>query len=254
MSLSPGEWQAQTIASQWKVKDVVAHLLDGNIRALSMQRDGYNGVSPGDITSNDELITWLNRLNAEWITAFRRVSPSVLTLLHKATGEDVSNYFASLDPFQKAIWAVNWAGEQESLNWMHTAREYTEKWLHQQQIRDAVNKPGIMTREFYHPFINTFMLALPFTYKNIAAKQGTVIKLTVTSDAGDNWFLVKKEEKWDLIDAVESLPESEVIIDPDTAWKLFSKSLRPENIRSRIEIKGNQDLGANALNMISVMA
>jgi hypothetical protein len=31
-SLTPEEWQAQTIAKKWKVKDVVAHLLDGNIR------------------------------------------------------------------------------------------------------------------------------------------------------------------------------------------------------------------------------
>lgn len=45
-SLTPEEWQAQTVAKRWKVKDVVAHLLDGNIRILSQLRDEYQGENP----------------------------------------------------------------------------------------------------------------------------------------------------------------------------------------------------------------
>ena len=40
-SLTAGEWQAQTVAPAWTVKDVVAHLLDTELRRLSMGRDGY---------------------------------------------------------------------------------------------------------------------------------------------------------------------------------------------------------------------
>jgi len=36
---------------------------------------------------------------------------------------------------------------------MHIARKYTDKFLHQQQIRDAANKKGIMTEEFYLAFL-----------------------------------------------------------------------------------------------------
>ena len=38
-SLTPEEWHKQTVAKLWKVKDVASHLLDGNIRTLSIQRD-----------------------------------------------------------------------------------------------------------------------------------------------------------------------------------------------------------------------
>ena len=34
-SLDIGDWSKQTVAKLWTVKDVVAHLLDGNIRILS---------------------------------------------------------------------------------------------------------------------------------------------------------------------------------------------------------------------------
>ena len=64
-SLSPKDWHRQTIAKLWTVKDVVAHLLDGNIRVLSMLRDAYNGEVPPTINSYQDLVDFLNGLNAD---------------------------------------------------------------------------------------------------------------------------------------------------------------------------------------------
>ena len=47
---------------------------------------------------------------------------------------------------------------------------------------------------------------------------------------------------------------SVVEIDPDTAWRLFSKGMRPEEALEKVKITGAQDLGKVALGMISVMA
>ncbi len=252
-SLSPGEWQKQTIAKLWTVKDVVAHLLDGNIRILSILRDNYFGERP-DINSNEDLVAFLSRLNADWVKAMKRVSPQMLILLHETTGQLFCNYFKSLKPFDKSVLAVDWAGEKESKNWMEIAREYTEKWLHQQQIRDAVNKPALLTRELYYPFIDIFMLALPHTYGTTPAGNGTVVKVTVTSDIGGEWFLVRTNDEWKLTKGYSQIPATEIIIDPDTSWKLFSKSLRLEQITDKVIVKGDQKLGETALTMISVMA
>jgi hypothetical protein len=40
-SLSAGEWHLPTVSSRRTVKDIASHLLDGSLRRLSMQRDGY---------------------------------------------------------------------------------------------------------------------------------------------------------------------------------------------------------------------
>ena len=50
-SLQPEQWQQKTIARLWTVKDIAAHLLDGNIRTLSMARDGFMGMPAPDIKS-----------------------------------------------------------------------------------------------------------------------------------------------------------------------------------------------------------
>src|SRR5690349_5137536 len=91
-SLNKEEWEAQTIARLWKVKDVAAHLLDGNIRALSIQRDRYFGNISAHVQNYNELVNWLNELNADWVKASKRISPSVMILLHQSTGKLVSEY------------------------------------------------------------------------------------------------------------------------------------------------------------------
>lgn len=253
-SLSPEEWQKQTVARLWKVKDVAAHLLDGNIRILSGLRDGYHGKSP-DINSYQDLLDYLNRLNAEWVTAMKRVSPQMLIELLRKTGPPFYKYYASLDPHGKAVYSVAWAGENESKNWMHIAREYTEKFLHQQQIRDAVAKQGIMNREFYHPFLQVCMYALPHTLRNTKVPDGTILKMTINGDAGGSWYAESNDRSWNLSEFDEGKEiETEIIIEADAAWKLFSKSRRPDDLTDQIHVAGNTDLAHSALQMVSFMA
>ncbi|MGH2622529.1 MAG: maleylpyruvate isomerase N-terminal domain-containing protein [Sphingobacterium sp.] len=252
-SLSVQEWQQQTIAKLWTVKDVVSHLLDGNIRVLSILRDGYFGEQV-NTDSQQGLIEFLNNLNADWVKSSKRISPQMLVFLLEATGPQFCDYFKGLDPFAKSLLAVKWAGEEESQNWMEIAREYTEKWLHQQQIRDAVNKQDLMSHALFYPFIDIFMLALPHTFESIQADNGTTVKMTIKSEIGGSWLLIRTDNKWVLSKSEIQFPTTEIIIDPDLSWKLFSKSLRPEQIIDQIEVIGRRDLAETALNMVSVMA
>ena len=133
-SLSPEDWEKPTIAPLWKVKDIASHLLDGNIRGLSISRDKYFGEKPPEDTSYHSLVDFLNQLNADWVKATHRVSPQVLINLLELTGKAYYEHLQQLDPFEPAIFPVAWAGEAHSENWFHIGREYTEKWHHQQQI------------------------------------------------------------------------------------------------------------------------
>ena len=252
-SLTPAEWENQTVAKLWLVKDVAAHLLDGNMRVLSMLRDQYFGEAPPG-ESYEELLDYLNQLNADWVRAMKRVSPAMLILLHEITGPLYCKYNASLDPFDKASFSVAWAGENESKNWMHIAREYTEKFLHQQQIRDAVNKPGIMTPGYYPLFLDICMLAMPYTYRNVQAPVGSTVQLEVTGEAGGSWWLTHGDERWELSKEPVDNVTVAIRLGPDDAWKLFSKSVRPHQLRERISITGDHKLGEKALSMVSFMA
>lgn len=253
-SLSKEDWHKPSIAKKWQVKDIAAHLLDGNIRTLSLSRDKHQ-LQPGKpINSYEELVNYLNELNATWVQASKRMSPELITELLASTGQQFCDYIASLDPFEDAIFSVAWAGEAVSKNWFHVAREYTEKFIHQQQIRDAVGKPGLFSPELFYPFIDTFMCGLPYTYRNVQAADGTVICVHVTTDAGGNWYLTRNNDQWQLAKETDKDIAATVTIDPDTAWKLFSKGITAVEAVSSVQLSGDIALGTVALQMVAVMA
>jgi len=253
-SLTSEEWNKPTIAKLWTVKDIAAHLLDTNIRTISLARDQHGMEPDRTINSYHDLVDYLNQLNADWVKATKRISPQLLTDLLEITGKQYSTYWQQADLFADAVFSVAWAGEQTSKNWFHIAREYTEKFIHQQQIRDAVGRQGLFTKELFYPFIETFMRALPYTYRNVVAANNSSVQVTVSGEIGGSWLITKTEAGWAMSDRVTMETAAQVIIDPQTAWKLFSKGIRPEEAKATVVINGNQQLGEVALTMLSVMA
>lgn len=198
-SLAPDDWETQTTAPKWTVKDVAAHLLDTQLRRLSIARDRCLAVAPV-FHSPADLVAFINRLNEEGVRIYRRLSPPVLISLLEWASRESAEYQQSLDPFAPAAFAVSWAGEDESPNWFDTAREFTERWHHQQQIRLAVNRPGIMTPELYHPVLDCFMRALPYAYRSIPADPGTLVHFDVLGECGGTWRLHCNGSSWWLVD------------------------------------------------------
>jgi uncharacterized protein (TIGR03083 family) len=253
--LTPADWERRTLAAQWCVKDVAAHLLDNNIRAWSILRDGYRGEKYSGSDSYDDLVVFLNKLNADWVRAFRRVSPAVLTDLLEVTGRPFCEYMQSLDPTATAAISVAWAGESESQNWFHVAREYTEKWHHQQQIRLATEDDGVlMADRFYLPYLDTSMRALPHHYRSVNAAPGTIIQFTVSGLHSARWYLVRVNNRWELYAECDADASCSVDIDKSVAWRIFTKGISASEAQSFIHVKGEQRLGNHVLGMIAVMA
>jgi hypothetical protein len=251
-TLSLEDWKKQTIAPKWKVEDVVLHLLDGNIRTLSIQRDGYFGVAPENINGYDDLLAYLNQLNADWIKAAKRMSPKLIIELLKKTNQEIADYLQTIDPFSSALFSVAWAGEEQSANWFHWAREYTEKWHHQQQIRLTVGKEKeLYTREWYYPHLETSMRALPHHYRNFPGNKEEVLSFKITGEAGGIWHLYHNGEKWIQVEDI-TVRENIITIEGDIAWRLFTKGIAKE--AAGIEIQGNREAGEHLLSMLAVMA
>lgn len=254
-NLTPEQWELPTIARKWKVKDIAAHLIDVNIRRIGLQRDNWNLAPDRNIGSYSDLVGYLNDLNADWVKAMRRLSPPLLIDWLQQTNEEVLEVFKNLDPQKPAIFSVAWAGEEVSTNAFDIAREYTERWHHQQQIRDAIGDTStLMTKGLYKPLLDIFMFAWPYTLNKIEIPEGTVIKTVITGEGGGEWTVVKKNE-WTFCASGENpTPDAETLIEGDIAWKLFTKSFRKEDIEGKFEIKGDEKSGSIVLEMISVMA
>lgn len=247
-NLKPDDWQRPTVCKGWTIKDITAHIVDTELRRITYYRDNYTAPIETDITS---LIDFLNKLNNDWVIAARRLSPAILIEWLEQTGPQVYELFRSLPQYEPAVHSVAWAGDETSPNWFHIAREYTELWHHQQQIRLAVQQTApLMDLSLYYPLIATFIRALPHTYRNITAPEGTGIKVKITK-AGE-WYMIRKDNSWKLDEI--TTPSCEIIIDGEMAWRLFTKGITKEEAKPYVTIKGDQDLGTPIFSTLAVMA
>ncbi|HET7247922.1 MAG TPA: hypothetical protein VFJ07_24150 [Streptosporangiaceae bacterium] len=91
----------------------------------------------------------LDAKNQRWVEAAHVLSPRVVTGLLHWSGEQAGQYYATVD--------------------------LTERWVHQQHIRDAVGQPGDHGR-FLPAVLATFAWAFPHQYRPAAAA-GTAVQL-----------------------------------------------------------------------------
>ncbi|HWZ42406.1 MAG TPA: maleylpyruvate isomerase family mycothiol-dependent enzyme [Candidatus Saccharimonadales bacterium] len=253
--LSPEDWRKPTVCRDWSVQDIVAHMLDTQVRILSRGRDAAPlPASAGPITSYSGLVEFLNHLNAQWVEATRRISPRLLMEFLALVGPQLAAYFASLDPQGPALFGVAWAGEEVSANWFDIGRNYTEYWHHQEQIRNAVGAAGLTGREWLHPVLALFMRALPHTYRDLRAPAGTAITVTITGEAGGTWSLVLGAKGWQLEEGTAISAVTQITLSGDTAWRLFTKGLHPEQARTLVSVQGDPALGGPFLTALAVMA
>ena len=251
-SLTPGEWDLQTVAPLWKVRDVAAHLLDTALRKLSLVRDSCY-VEAVSIRSPQDVIALVNALNREGVTVYRRLSPKVLIDMMNLACEQSARFHESLDPFALAAFAVSWAGEEQSFNWFDTARELTERWHHQQQIRLATKRPGLLTPDLYHPVLDCFVRGLPHVYRDADALPGALVVLEISGECGGRWFLRKGSAGWHFVKPLDAKFDARVTIPQELAWRVFTKGIDRDSARAQIQIEGSSDLGEKVLQLTAIV-
>jgi uncharacterized protein (TIGR03083 family) len=252
-SLDLTDWARPTACSSWTVKDVAAHLLGGNLGRLWNSRKSSHSPQGPD-QEHGALVSLINRNNQSWVQAARRISPEILTEFLELTDGHLYDLFRDLEPNEPARVAVSWAGDNQSPNWFDIAREYTEKWHHQQHIREAVGQPLLLGRKWLFPVLDTFVRALPHTFSNVDAEDGTTVSLRIMGEAGGVWTLAREDRDWHLLVGLDADTASCVNISQDLAWRLFTKGVNREDARRQVHIDGDLALGSHILNMVAIMA
>ena len=239
--LGEEDWARPTAAPGWSVKDVTAHLWGGDVAILSGKRDGFRSAQ--QIDSYDQLVELVDRLNREWVLAARRLSPRLLREFLAFCGPEVEACFSSLDPMQMGG-PVGWAGSDPAPVWLDLAREFTERWHHQQQIRDATGRPPLYDPYFLTPVLDTFVRALPYAFRNATAPAETSVRFEISGAAGGIWYVYKTDAVWTLLLDSPTEPATTVVLPQDVVWRLFTKGMDRDKARSLAVIGGRVDLAA----------
>jgi hypothetical protein len=181
------------------------------------------------------------------------MSPQLLIELLRLTGEQSADYFRVLDPEQPGE-PVDWAGPEPAPAWMHVAREYTERWVHQQHIRDALGKPGFMERRVFFPVLDACARAIPHTLRHTPANPGARVRLEITGDAGGSCTALRLPDGWTLDADQTARAAATVRMDQDLAWRVFTKGVDEATVRRQAVVHGDRTLAEPILGMVSILA
>lgn len=254
--LSPAEWEAQTICPGWTVKDIAGHLLGDDLGMLSWGRDNYDSPDFAvglDISTLPGLIVAIDRQNALWVEAMRRLSPRVVKELLAWTGPPTEAHFASLEPSELGG-PIDWAGPEPAPLWLHVAREYTERWVHQQHIRDAVGRPGLTERRWLRPVLEAFVRGLGRVLASESRPDGATLRLVIIGEAGGDWVAQRQQGAWVLGTDADFAADATVTLDDQVAWRLFTKGLPMAEARDSARIDGDAALAERVFATVSILA
>jgi uncharacterized protein (TIGR03083 family) len=243
--LTDDDWARRTPCPEWSVHDLAVHLVHDDLRRLSGQRDGHPGVRL-TAASLDELAGMLDAANRQWVKA---VAPSLsprLTreLLGWLAGPSEAHLLA-LEPEAEGL-TVSWAGPGPHPNWLDVAREYTERWVHQQQIRQAVGRPGLTQRRYLEPVVSTIVHALPAALP--PRPVGTEVRLRVPAPLERSWTLRVTAAGWTFAED-SARPAAAVDIPAAAFWRRAVRMVSHHQARRVSQVDGDPELVAAMLDV-----
>lgn len=252
-ALSPQQWTAPTACRGWAVRDVVAHLAHDYLRRLSRHRDGHGGIP---VAPGEELPGYLNRTNGDFVRVAADLSPRVLVDVLAWFGPQLDDLWTRVPMDRIGESAVWWAAPGTPAPvWLDVAREYTEFWVHQQHIRDAVGRPGGCGVQLMGPVIDTFVRALPHVLRDVPADEGNGIALAVRPPVDVRWYLTRDAAGWSLA-PVTRFPDdaaTRLELSPEVLWRLATGAVGPDVARRNLRVSGDEKLADAVLDIVAVI-
>jgi uncharacterized protein (TIGR03083 family) len=216
-SLSDAQWAAPTAAPQWSVKDIALHLLDVDLSWLAQDRDhDQSGIIPVP-AGHEEFVRGLAQRNQRWVDGTRILSPRLIISLLGWSGEQLDAYLHTIDLAGSS--SVYWAGEVPL--WFDLAREFTERWVHYRQIREAALAGHDQPQDEYLPLVlRTFIWGFPHQYQ-APAPPGTATAVEIPGIGA--WILTRTATGWSLDEGQAAAPAAaSVRMSGEAAWRLLT--------------------------------
>jgi hypothetical protein len=244
-SLDEAQWAAPTVAPHWRVKDIALHLLDVDLSWIARNRDReQSGVIPVP-ADHGEFVRGLASRNQRWVDGTRVLSPQLVTSLLAWSGEQLDAYLGTVELTRAS--SVYWAGPVPL--WFDLAREFTERWVHYRQIREAaLPTGGDQQPDEYLPLVlRTFIWGFPHQYQ-ATAPPGTTIALEIPGIG--TWMLARTASGWILDEGQAAAPAASLRMSGEAAWRLLTGASYDAR---QVELSGDPAVAEPLLRIRSVI-
>ncbi|MCM3808142.1 maleylpyruvate isomerase family mycothiol-dependent enzyme [Streptomyces sp. DR7-3] len=245
--LAESEWNRPTECPGWSVRDVVSHVIGlecemlGDPRPIhSLPRDLYHVTN--ELSRYMEVQVDVRRCH----TAPEMTSELEYTIIRR--GRQLRNEKRSPETM------VRWPGGTEVTLGEALTRRAFDAWVHEQDLRRALNKPGNLDSPGASITRDLLLSALP---KVVAKDAGAAPQSAVVFDVhGPMEFMrtvrVGADGRGTIDGSVSLGPTVTVTLDWETYVRLACGRVRPEAVSGRLKIEGDQQLAEAILGHFAI--
>jgi uncharacterized protein (TIGR03083 family) len=235
--LAESEWDAETCLPGWRVRDVVAHLI-GTEAQLS-------GETPPDATVDVRALPHVHNdlaaANELWVQAMRSAPPAAILARYR----DVTQRRAkALEAMTEAEFdAPSWTPAGQGTYRRFMDFRLFDCWCHDQDIRDAVGRPGHDTGPSAERAVDQIVGALGYLVgKRAGAPDGSAITVELSGPVRRTLHLVV-DGRARLVDAPDRPVTTTVTLSSALFVRLAGGRVDPAGHLAEIGITGDAELG-----------
>ena len=237
-----------TACPVWSVHHLALHLIHDDVRRLSYARDGHAERLPE--STLEGLVAGLDAANVRWVdSVLPSVSPRLTIELLEWLAVPTTNHMAQLD-LEAPGMSVTWAGPGEHPNWLDVAREFSERWIHQQQIRDAVGRPGLISADYLIPVIGTVLRGALRVLPQ--RPHGTELAVVVRAPVDSTWGLRSSGHDWFFVGDV-ARPAATISLDAEVLWRRAVRMLSRDDALGSARVEGDRELAESVVDLRGAM-
>ena len=135
---------------------------------------------------------------------------------------------------------VSWASNTAVPRWLDQARELTERWVHRQQLLEAVDAPSDLRSDLAGPVLDAFSWAYPYRLSAYRRPRGSAVDINVAApDFELHWHVTTDGNDWTLGSPGETDAVARLDMKAEQAWRLLTNNYSL-NIHGVIDRTGDE--------------
>lgn len=239
--LDAEQWSAPTPLPGWDVADVVAHLIGTESMLAGMDVP----ASEADVNELSHVRNAIGAVNEQWVVHLAGTPPAELLERFEKT---VASRLASLEGMDDDTWnaeSFTPAGRDTYGRFMRI--RVFDCWLHEQDIRDAVGKPGGDSSAVVAQTLDEMTDALGYVVGKLAsAPAGSRVTYELTGNRGRS-IHVEVGERATVVEQLTAPATVTLTMPIGTFVRLSGGRIDAATARQQIEIDGDVELGESLI-------
>lgn len=137
---------------------------------------------------------------------------------------------------------MSWASAAPVPVWLDHARELSEKWIHRQQILEAIGRPSDLRSDLARPVLDALCWAYPYRLDAHPRERGAFVEITIVDDQFTiDKQLVFTDEGWEFDGPNPTVRVASMSLSAEQAWRLLSNNYEA-SAHGEIATSGDDEL------------